>query len=99
MGLEDRRGYVKFGNAVIQLSFPYVKVPKTQPAIIERPTEVLPSEPPKAAAAAAGAAGSAKPNGMRQETTGAEQKMNQEKNPDPAVTPPQRRPVCDTTCL
>src|SRR5439155_1365325 len=31
MGLEDRRGYVKFGNAVVQLSFPYVKVPKTQP--------------------------------------------------------------------
>ncbi len=54
MGLEDRRGYVKLGNAVVQLSFPYVKVPKTQPAIIERLTEALPSEQPKAAGAAAG---------------------------------------------
>jgi hypothetical protein len=72
MGLDDRRGYVKFGNAVVQLSFPYVKVPKTQPAIIERLTETLPSEPLKAAAA--GAAGSARPNGTRQETNGAEQK-------------------------
>ncbi len=91
MGLEDRRGYVKFGNAVVQLSFPYVKVPKTQPAIIERPTEALPSEPPKAAPAAAGAAGSAKPIGMRQETTGAEQNPRQEQSLEHAVTPRKRR--------
>ncbi len=91
MGLEDRRGYVKFGNAVVQLSFPYVKVPKKQPAIIERPTEALPSEPPKATAAAAGAAGSAKPNEMRQGTTGAEQKPRQEQTLEHAVTPRKRR--------
>ncbi len=86
MGLEDRRGYVKSGNAVVQLSFPYVKVPKTQPAIIERPTEAL---PPKAAAA--GAAGSVTPSGMRQETTGAEQKPRQEQTLEHAVTPRKRR--------
>ena len=63
MGLEDRRGYLKFGNAVVQLSFPYVEVPKTQPAIIERVIETPPPELPKAAAAAAGANGSPKPNG------------------------------------
>jgi type IV secretory pathway TraG/TraD family ATPase VirD4 len=91
MGLEDRRGYVKFGNAVAQLSFPYAKVPKTQPAIIERPTEALPLEPPKAAAAAAGAASSAKPNGIGQETTGAEQKPRQEQTLEHAVTPRNKR--------
>jgi type IV secretory pathway TraG/TraD family ATPase VirD4 len=91
MGLEDRRGYVKFGNAVVQLSFPYMGVPKTQPAIIERPTEALPSEPPKAVAAAAGATGSAKPNGMRQQTTGAEQNPRQEQSLEHAVTPRKRR--------
>jgi len=91
MGLEDRRGYVKFGNAVVQLSFPYVKVPKTQPAIIERPTEALPSEPPKAAAAAAGAAGSPKHNGTPKEATGAEQRPRQEQTIEHAVTPRKRR--------
>ncbi len=91
MGLEDRRGYVKLGNAVVQLSFPYVKVPKTQPAIIERLTEALPSEQPKAAGAAAGTAGSARPNGMRQETNGAEQKPRQEQTLEHAVTPRKRR--------
>jgi type IV secretory pathway TraG/TraD family ATPase VirD4 len=89
MGLEDSRGYVKFGNAVVKLSFPYVKVPKTQPAIIERLREALPSEPPKAAAA--GAAVSAKPNGVRQETTGAEQKPRQEETLEHTVTPRKRR--------
>jgi len=89
MGLEDRRGYVKFGNAVVQLSFPYVEVPKTQPAIIERVKEILPSEPPKAAAA--GAAGFAKPDGIRQETTGAEQEPRQEQIIEHAVTPRKRR--------
>ena len=88
MGLEDRRGYVKFGNAVVQLSFPYVKVPKTQPAIIERLTEALPSELPKAAAA--GPAGSAKHSRMRQETTGAEQNPHQEQSLEHAVTPRKR---------
>jgi len=70
------------------LSFPYVKVPKTQPAIIERPTEALLLEPPKAAAARAAA--SAKPNGMRQETIGAEQKPRQEQTLEHAVTPRKR---------
>ncbi len=91
MGLEDRRGYVKFGNAVVQLSFPYVKVPKTQPAIIERLTEALPSEPPKAAGAVAGAAVSAKPNGILKETTGADQELRQEQTLEHAVTPRKRR--------
>ena len=63
MGLEDRHGYLKFGNAVARLRFPYLRLPKTQPAIIERVTDTPRLEPPKAAAAAAGANGSPKPNG------------------------------------
>src|SRR2546428_7078772 len=32
---KKRRGYVKFGNAFVQLIFPYVKVPNTHAATIE----------------------------------------------------------------
>ncbi len=91
MGLEDRRGYLKVGNAVVQLSFPYVKVSKKQPAIIERVTDTLPTEPPKAAAATAGAHGSPKSNGARQESAGARQKPSQEQRLEHAVTPRKRR--------
>jgi type IV secretory pathway TraG/TraD family ATPase VirD4 len=90
MGLEDRRGYLKIGNAVVQLSFPYIKVPKTQPAIIERATEMLPTEPFRAAAASAEANGSPKSNGARQEPAGAEQKPSQEQKVEHAVTPRKR---------
>ncbi len=62
-GLEDRRGYLKSGNAVVPLSFPDVNVPKVQPALIERVPEVLPEETPKTTAAAVGANGSPTPVG------------------------------------
>jgi hypothetical protein len=61
-----------------QLSFPYIKVLKKQPAIIERMMEPLPTEQPKAAAAAAGANGSPISNGTPQQPAGAEQKPSQE---------------------
>lgn len=35
-GLKKRRGYLKSGNLVVRLSFPYVELPKKQPAFIER---------------------------------------------------------------
>lgn len=35
-GLKKRRGYLKSGNLVARLSFPYVELPKKQPAFIER---------------------------------------------------------------
>jgi len=91
MGLEDRCGYVKMGNAVVQLSFPYLEVPKRQPAIIERVTEALPPEPPMAAGAAAGADGSPKPKGTRQGPTGAAQDPSQAQILEHAVTPRKRR--------
>jgi len=90
-GLEDRRGYMKSGNAVVQLSFPYVKVPKAQPVLIERVTEALPEEPPRTATAAAGANGSSKPNRTRQEPTATEQKPGQEQSLEHAVTPRKKR--------
>ena len=36
MGLPDKRGYLKSGNLVVRLSFPYIDLPKTQPALVER---------------------------------------------------------------
>jgi type IV secretory pathway TraG/TraD family ATPase VirD4 len=90
-GLEDRHGYLKSGNAVVPLRFPYVNVPKVQPALIERVTNTLPEKPPKAAAAAAGANSSSKPNGMRQEPMPAEQEPSQEQSIEHVVTPRKRR--------
>jgi hypothetical protein len=54
-GLEDRRGYLKAGNAVVQLSFPYVTVPRVHSALIKRAAQALTQEPLRATAAAAGA--------------------------------------------
>ena len=36
MGLRPRQGYLKSGNLVLQLSFPYIKLPRRQPAFVER---------------------------------------------------------------
>jgi len=36
MGLRPRQGYLKSGNLVLQLSFPYIKLPRRQPAFLER---------------------------------------------------------------
>ncbi|MGH9688027.1 MAG: type IV secretion system DNA-binding domain-containing protein [Candidatus Acidiferrales bacterium] len=91
MGLEDRRGYLKIGNAVVQLSFPYIEVPKTQPAIIERVTETLPTEPLRVAAASAGANGSPKSNGTPPEPARVAQSPSQEQGLENALTPRKRR--------
>lgn len=91
MGLEDRRGYLKFGNAVVGLSFPYVEVPKTQTAIIERESVTPPQEPQKALAAAAGANGSPKPNGNGTSTASKEQESRRDKINDQQITSRKRR--------
>ena len=36
MGLPDQRGFLKSGNLVVRLSFPYTDLPKTQPGFVER---------------------------------------------------------------
>jgi type IV secretory pathway TraG/TraD family ATPase VirD4 len=91
MGLEDRHGYLKFGNAVVRLRFPYLRLPKTQSAIIERVIETPLPEPPKAAAAAAGANGSPKPNGNGANATEPAQAPRHEKTVEHSVTPRKRR--------
>ncbi len=91
MGLEDRRGYLKIGNAVVHLSFPYIKVPKKLPAIIERTTETLPTEPLKAATATAGANGSPKSDGTPPESAGVAQSPSLEQRLEHAVIPRKRR--------
>jgi type IV secretory pathway TraG/TraD family ATPase VirD4 len=56
-GLENLRGYLKSGNLVVQMSFPFIELPTKHPKYIQRPTEIHPEEPPKTAATAAGAGG------------------------------------------
>ena len=56
-GLENLHGYLKSGNLVVRMSFPFIELPMKHPKYIQRPAEVRPEEPPKTAAAAAGAGG------------------------------------------
>src|SRR6185369_14418982 len=37
-GLPALRGYLKMGNLVVRLSFPFIDLPKRQPVFVERPT-------------------------------------------------------------
>lgn len=41
-GLPSLRGYVKLGNLVVRLHFPFVDVPARHPAFVERPTPETP---------------------------------------------------------
>ncbi len=43
-GLADRHGYLKSGNLVVRMSFPYIELPSRQPAYIERAVKI---EPPQ----------------------------------------------------
>jgi hypothetical protein len=56
-GLANLRGYLKSGNLVVRMSFPFVELPSKHPKYIQRPANMRLEEPPKAAAAAAGANG------------------------------------------
>jgi len=47
-GLPDLRAYLKSGNLVVPLSFPYIDLPKRHEALIERK---LPAQQPKEAGA------------------------------------------------
>jgi type IV secretory pathway TraG/TraD family ATPase VirD4 len=90
-GLEDRRGYLKSGNAVVQLSFPYVRVPKVQPALVERVPEALPHDPLMVAAAAAGTESMSQPSGAPQEPAPSEQKPSHDQVLEYTVKPTTRR--------
>jgi len=74
MGLPDRCGFMKSGNLVVQLSFPYLKLPKIQPAFVERGIDWQPSlELPGPQDERTGSSG-----GPAQKLTPREQKQGQE---------------------
>jgi hypothetical protein len=73
-GLADLHGYLKSGNLVVRMSFPFIELPTKHPKYIERPTEFHPEEPPKTAAASAGAGG-----GQEQKLTQHENKQDHER--------------------
>jgi len=56
-GLRDLHGYLKSGNEVVRMSFPYIELAERQPKFLQRVMKAEPKEEPKAAAAAAGANG------------------------------------------
>jgi type IV secretory pathway TraG/TraD family ATPase VirD4 len=56
-GLRDLHGYLKSGNEVVRMSFPYIELPERQPKFIQRAMKTELKEELKAAAAAAGANG------------------------------------------
>jgi hypothetical protein len=88
-GLEDRRGYLKSGNAVVQMNFPCLNSPKVQPALILRVIETLTQEPPKIGAP--GTEGPSQLSDARQEAAPLEQKPSPRQELENAVTPTKRR--------
>jgi len=48
-GLENLHGYLKSGNLVVRMSFPFIELPKKHPKHIQRPGEIRPEESPKVA--------------------------------------------------
>ena len=56
-GLANLRGYMKSGNLVVRMSFPYIEMADGQPKFIERPMKAQLKEELKTPAAAAGANG------------------------------------------
>ncbi len=88
-GLEDRRAYLKSGNAVVQMSFPDMNMPKEQPALIERVIETLPQESLKLAAAET--EGMSQPSGERQEPARLEEPPSPGQELEHAVPPTKRR--------
>jgi hypothetical protein len=77
-GLANLRGYLKSGNLVVRMSFPFVKLPSNHPKYIQRPASLRPEESPKAAATAAylraprSAARGSRPSGQSSPWTGNE---------------------------
>ena len=57
MGLPDQLGFLKSGNLVVRLSFPYTDLPKTQPGFVERSIDWQRTDEPSAAATGASATG------------------------------------------
>lgn len=50
-GLADLHGYLKKGNLVVRVNFPFIELPANQPKYIERPLKTKPKETPQTTAA------------------------------------------------
>lgn len=50
-GLADLHGYLKKGNLVVRVNFPFIELPAKQPKYIERPLKTKPKETPQTTAA------------------------------------------------
>ena len=47
-GLEPLHGFLKNGNLVVRMSFPYLELPQKQPKFVERTKQANPESIPKA---------------------------------------------------
>ena len=83
MGLPDQLGFLKSGNLVVRLSFPYTDLPKTQPGFVERSIDWQRTDEPSAAATGASATGRPGSAGPAQQLTPNEQKQAQEQTKRP----------------
>lgn len=52
-GLENLHGYLKSGNLVVRMSFPFIELAKKHPKYTQRPATTRPEEPPRAEIGAA----------------------------------------------
>jgi len=78
MGLPDQRGFLKSGNLVVRLSFPYLELPKTQPGFVERNIDWQRGDEPSAPATERPGS-----SGPAQKLTSNEQKQAQEQTKRP----------------
>ena len=72
-GLPEQCGYLKSGNLVVRLSFPYIDLPETQPGLVERAIEWKPMNEPSPPATEPADKG-----GTAQKHVAQEQKQTQE---------------------
>jgi type IV secretion system coupling TraD/TrwB family protein len=52
-GLANFHGYLKSGNLVVRMSFPFIQLPTKQPKYVQRPVEIRPERPPRGTSSAA----------------------------------------------
>jgi hypothetical protein len=77
-GLRDLHGYLKNGNEVVRMSFPYIELPDRQPKFIQRAMKTELKEELKAVAAAAGASGASSTGAGEQKIAPQEVKQGRE---------------------
>jgi hypothetical protein len=74
-GLRELHGYLKCGNLVVPMSFPFVPPEQRQPGILERPLQMRRSVAPVAASAVAGGTGGGNEYKIEPEEQSAQKKV------------------------